>query len=135
MTGLNQFLFSLQSVMFSMTQAIQIVGMNTQTFNNLFETATTMLDNAIETFQEMRTLDVISQEYESEEKRKRRKRLKALRWAMVTAVTFATYKLLKRFLSRPRTAPQRILAAPPVHRIPQPPPNGGTRSQSGSQFY
>lgn len=109
LTGLNQFLFSLQSVMFSMSQAIQIVGMNTQTFNQLFESATTMLDNALEAFHEMRTMDAISQEYESEEKKKRRKRLKALRWAVVSAITFVGYKVLKRILSNqmpPRILPQ-----------------------------
>lgn len=99
--GLNQFLFGMQSVLFSLSQAIQIVSMNTQTFNQLFESATSMFDHAIETFHEMRSIESASRESESEEMKKRRRRLRALRWAIVTAVTIAGYKIIRR-LARKR---------------------------------
>ena len=95
LSGLNQFLFSVQSVLFSLSQAVQIVGMNTHTLQQLLDSASTMLDHAAKTWHEMQEIEAQSRELESEEDKKRRRRLRALRWALVTAVTFGAYKLLR----------------------------------------
>jgi hypothetical protein len=150
--GLNQFLFGVQSMLFSLSQAIQIVGMNTHTFNQIFESATSMFDHAIETFHEMRAIEVASRENETDEMKKRRRRLRTLRWALVTAVTVAGYKIIRRLLARPRRPPallhgapyhfsggQQSIASYPTHPYSQqqpPNPYAGAGGYSGSnQFY
>lgn len=74
---------------------LQIIGMNTQAIQQLLETATSMLDRAVKTYHEMRTLEAQSNALESEEDTKRRRRLRALRWTMVVAATYAGYKLMR----------------------------------------
>jgi hypothetical protein len=69
--------------------------MNTQAIQQLLETATSMLDRAVKTYHEMRTLEAQSNALESEEDTKRRRRLRALRWTMVVAATYAGYKLMR----------------------------------------
>lgn len=134
LSELNQFLFGLQSVMFSLSQAIQIVGMNTQSFTQLFESASTMLDSAIDTFHEMRTINNICQEFETDEQRKRRKRLKALRWAIVTAVTYSAYKLIRRLLYRP-ARPRMLPRGPSSQSLPQPPQLQRNPAANRPQFF
>lgn len=95
LSGLNQLLFGVQSVVFSLSQAVQIIGMNTAAIKNLLESATAMFDHAVATWHEMQVLERQALAGESEEDRKRRRRLRALRWAMVTAATYAGYRLLR----------------------------------------
>ena len=95
-SGLNQFLFGVQNVIFSLGQAVQIVGMNTQALHHLLESATAMFDHAVATWHEMRFLEETNRRHETEEMKKRRRRLRAVRWAVVTAVVYAGYKLIRR---------------------------------------
>ena len=97
-SGLNQFLFGVQNVIFSLSQAVQIVGMNTQALHHLLESATAMFDHAVATWHEMRVLEATSRRHETEEMKKRRRRLRAVRWAVVTAVVYAGYKLIRRVI-------------------------------------
>jgi hypothetical protein len=89
LTSLNQFLFGIQSVIFSLGQAVQIIGMNAQALKQLLESACAMFDHAVATWNEQ--LDD-----------PRRRRLRTIRWAMVTAATFAAFKLIRRTMSRRR---------------------------------
>jgi hypothetical protein len=123
LSGLNQMLFSVQSVIFSLGQAVQvchtsvllrllhiralticlshqIVGMNTQALHQLLDTATSMFDHALSTFQEMRALDARSLENESPEDQTKRRRLKALRWAFIMSIAYGGYRLMRRLLRR-----------------------------------
>jgi hypothetical protein len=123
LSGLNQMLFSVQSVIFSLGQAVQvchtslllrllyiptltiflshqIVGMNTQALHQLLDTATSMFDHALLTFQEMRALDARSLENESPEDQTKRRRLKALRWAIIMSIAYGGYRLIRRLLRR-----------------------------------
>lgn len=95
LSGLNQFLFGVQNVIFSLSQAVQIVGMNTQAMQKLLETVTAMIENAMKTYTEMRALELAARDCESQEARKKRRRLKALRWAVVFAVTYTGYRLVR----------------------------------------
>lgn len=95
LSGLNQFLFGIQNVVFSLGQAVQIVGMNTQAVKQLLEAATAMFDHAVASWSEMRSIEAAANEFESEEMKKRRRRLRALRWAMVTAITYTGYKVIR----------------------------------------
>eukprot|EP00568_Trieres_chinensis_P008882 CAMPEP_0183309702 /NCGR_PEP_ID=MMETSP0160_2-20130417/25496_1 /TAXON_ID=2839 ORGANISM="Odontella Sinensis, Strain Grunow 1884" /NCGR_SAMPLE_ID=MMETSP0160_2 /ASSEMBLY_ACC=CAM_ASM_000250 /LENGTH=345 /DNA_ID=CAMNT_0025473767 /DNA_START=60 /DNA_END=1097 /DNA_ORIENTATION=+ len=110
-SGLNNFLFGFQSAVFSLGQAMQILGMNTQALHQLFNTAMSMFDNALTMLNEMRALDLnsISDGNFSEEEKKRRRRLKALRWSLMLGVSYAGYKLVHRWLSRRRQLQQRLM--------------------------
>lgn len=108
LNSLNQFLFSIQNVIFSLSQAVQIVGMNAQGLQQLLESGTAMFDHIIASLHEL----VEPQRAESPEERKRRRRIRALRWAVITAITYAGYKLLRSL--RQRQQRSAITAAPSV---------------------
>jgi hypothetical protein len=113
LSNLNQLLFGVQNVIFSLTQAVQIIGLNTEAVQKLLEAATAMFDHAIGTWREMQTLEDAARTSETEDDRKRRRRLRALRWAFTTAVTYAVYAMVRHGLAalvssrqRPRILPQ-----------------------------
>jgi hypothetical protein len=99
LSNLNQLLFGIQNVIFSLTQAVQIIGMNTEAVQKLLEAATAMFDHAIGTWKEMKALEDAARESETEDDRKRRRRLRALRWAFTTAVGYAAYAMVRHVLS------------------------------------
>ena len=107
LSGLNQLLFSVQSVIFSLGQAVQIIGMNAQGLRQLFESATSIFDHAIETWQEMQLLEQRARHLETPQDRKRRARLRALRMALVAGISYLGYRLVRRLLfpSRRRVGP------------------------------
>merc|ERR1712071_281384 len=45
--SLNQFLFGIQSVVFSLGQAVQIVGMNASQIKNVYDSVKGMVENAL----------------------------------------------------------------------------------------
>lgn len=94
--SLNQFLYSVQNVIFSLSQAVQIVGMNAQGLKQLLESATAMFDHIIASLHEL----VEPQRAESPDERKRRRRVRAMRWAFITALSYAGYKLLRSLRQR-----------------------------------
>ena len=100
LSNLNQFLFGVQSLIFSLGQAVQIIGMNTQALKQLFESVTSLIDSALKSWNEMRILEVSSQLEESEEGRKKRRRLKAFRWAIVAATSYLGYRIVRRLLMK-----------------------------------
>ena len=104
LSGLNQFLFSVQSVIFSLGQAVQIIGMNAQGLRQLFESAMSMFDHAVETWHQMQVLEERARHSETEEDRKRRARLRALRMALVAGISYLGYKLVRRLLFPKRPA-------------------------------
>lgn len=105
LNSLNQLLFSVQTVVFSLGQAVQIIGMNTQAIKQLFESITAMFDHAVATIQEMQALE--RRRVLTDEEKRRQRRLRALRWTLATAVTYAVYRLVRRWTSS-RRQPQRI---------------------------
>lgn len=98
LSGLNQLLFSVQSVIFSLSQAVNIIGMNTQGLRQLMESVAGMFDHAVETWQEMQSLEQMARQYETEEDRKRRARLRAMRMALVAGISYLGYRLVRRLL-------------------------------------
>jgi hypothetical protein len=102
MSSLNQFLFGVQNVIFSLSQAVQIIGMNTEAVKHLFESVSAMFDHATASWQEMRALEFQARDAETPEARKRRRRLRALRWALACAITYAGYSLIRKLLSSAR---------------------------------
>jgi len=107
LSGLNQFLFGVQNVVFSLSQAVQILGMNTQALQQLLDTATTMLEQALAAYKEMRALEMMANDSESEEAKKKRRRLKALRWALVLAVTYGGYRVVRVAFQQKRRSSRR----------------------------
>jgi hypothetical protein len=95
LSNLNQLLFGVQNVIFSLTQAVQIIGLNTEAVQKLLEAATAKFDHAIGTWREMQALEDAARTSETEDDRKRRRRLRALRWAFTTAVTYAAYAIVR----------------------------------------
>ncbi|KAL7579846.1 hypothetical protein ACA910_004858 [Epithemia clementina (nom. ined.)] len=108
LSSLNQFLFGVQSVIFSLGQAVQIIGMNTQALKQLFESVASMIDHAMVSWNEMRRLDASAQMEESDEEKKKRRRVKALRWTVVAATSYLGYRLARRLLSRRQVAHSQI---------------------------
>lgn len=84
--------------------------MNTHALQQLFHTAMSFFDNAVSTLNEIRALNIASasEDEMSEEEVKRRRRLKALRWSLVMGVSYAGYKLMRRWLLRRRQLRQMI---------------------------
>lgn len=103
LSNLNQFLFSVQTIIFSLGQAVQIIGMNTQALHQLYDQAVSMLDHGLQFLQELKTLDLkASKDVDalSLEEIKRRRRLKALRWGIVLSLTYAGYALVHKWMKR-----------------------------------
>ena len=98
LSGLNQMVYSIQSIVFSISQAIHMVGTNQQVLQQAWESLNKMVDNAVLTFHEIRAAERSIEANESEEERNRRKRLKALRYAFVFGGSWLAYKLVRHFL-------------------------------------
>jgi hypothetical protein len=92
-SGLHQVLFGVQNVIFSLTQAVQLMGTNQQALQLALDSITKMVDAAIATFYELRALEA-QKEYTPEQQR-RRKRLRALRWALVMGGSWLVYKIIR----------------------------------------
>ena len=98
-SGLYQALFGFQNVIFSLGQVVQILGMNQQAMQQVFESISSMLDQAVASYNELRALEAIEKEKETEEQKKKRRRLKAIRWALVTGASCLVYKIFRRLVS------------------------------------
>ena len=101
-SGLYQALFGFQNVIFSIGQVVQILGMNQQAMHQVFDSISSMLDHAVASYNELRALEAIDMERETEEQKKKRRRLKAIRWALVAGTSCLVYKILRRLVSSPR---------------------------------
>jgi len=115
LNSLNQFLFGVQAVIYSLSSAVQVIGMNTHALQQLVEALQQMIDHAVTTFREMRTLEASSSANETEEQKLRRRRLKALRWAFVLTATYASYRLMRSIVTTRRNKKrhrQLLVAAP-----------------------
>merc|ERR1740124_270104 len=99
---LNNYLFGFQSLVFSLGQAVQILGMNTQALHQIYHQFTTGIDRVLSTLHEMQTLSLELSTSTSEEDRRRRRRLQALRWSIALAVTYAGYASVRVWLRRRR---------------------------------
>ncbi len=99
LSSLNQMLFGVQTLIVSLGQAVQIIGMNTQALHQVVQSMTSMFDHAAATFYELQSQHALLQgEKESEDMKKKRRRLQALRWALVTGVSYAVYRIIRRIL-------------------------------------
>jgi hypothetical protein len=107
--SLNQFLYGIQTVVFSLSQAVQLLGMNQQVLQQAFDSLSSMMDHAISTFHELRALEAMDHASETEEQRHRRKRLKTIRWCLMAAGSYIVYKLIRRITSKKR---KQISAGP-----------------------
>lgn len=107
LSGLNQALFGFQSLVLSLGQAVQIVGMNTAALQQLLESAAQMVNHAVHVYKEMRALEIASQNSECLEDKKRRRRLRTLRWCITIGVTYAGYRII-RMAFRKRISHERI---------------------------
>ncbi|VEU40767.1 unnamed protein product [Pseudo-nitzschia multistriata] len=102
LSGLNQIVYNVQNIVFSISQAIYMVGANQQALQQAWESLNQMIDHAIKTFHEMRALECIEREHETEEEKQKRKRLKALRYAFVFGGGWLVYKTIRNLLFRKR---------------------------------
>ena len=135
LSGLNQLLFSVQSVIFSLGQAVQIIGMNTQGLKQLLESATAMFDHAVQTWQEMQSLEQKARHHETEEDRKRRARLRAMRMALVAGISYLGYRLVRRLIF-PRRRQRPAIADGSYYRQNTSAPYQNMRPYgSGSGYY
>eukprot|EP00536_Pseudo-nitzschia_multiseries_P004776 jgi/Psemu1/285340/fgenesh1_pg.82_\ len=103
LSGLNQVVYNVQNIIFSISQAVYVVGANQQALQQAWESLNQMVDHAVATFHEMRALDCMEREHETEEEKQKRKRLKALRYAFVFGGGWLAYKLIRNLLFRKRT--------------------------------
>lgn len=110
LSSINQFLFSFQSVIFSVGQAIQIVGMNTQQLHHLYEQIMGMFDHTLAIIHEVRTLEEQESKTLSPDQIKKRRRLKAIRWSIMFGITYAGYNVIVKWFQRRRDYQRRRLA-------------------------
>lgn len=99
-SNLNQFLYGIQTVVFSLSQAVQLLGMNQQVLQQAFESLTSMVEHAVATFHELRALEALQNEQETEQQKKRRQRLKTIRWALMFGGSYIVYKIIRRITSK-----------------------------------
>lgn len=93
LSTINQYLFSFQSFIFAIGQAVQIVGMNTHQLHQLYDQLTAMADQALLYIHEMKTLSIqeVATKNLSDEERRRRRRLKAIRWGLLFSASYASF--------------------------------------------
>jgi len=97
MSSLSQYLFSFQSIIFSLGQAMQIVTMNTHQLHQLYDQIMVMLDQALKYLDELKHLESLQthlQKPPTEEQIKKRRRLKAIRWSIMFGISYAGYKFV-----------------------------------------
>ncbi len=99
-SNLNQFLYGIQTVVFSLSQAVQLLGMNQEALQQAFDSLTSMMDKGVATFHELRALEAMQNAQETEEQKKRRQRLKTIRWASMMGGRYVVYKLIRRITNR-----------------------------------
>lgn len=101
-SSLYQWLYTTQNFVFSVGQAVQILGTNQQALQQALDSLTTMADHAIAVFGELRALEAITNAQETDQQKKRRRRLQAIRWALVMGSTWLVYKILRRLTTSSR---------------------------------
>lgn len=121
-SGLYQVLFGVQNIVFSLTQAVQLLGTNQHALQQALDSLMGMIDHGLATFQELRALEAQQKERETEEQRRRRQRLKVLRWSLVVGSSWLLYKIIRRVTSLRTTKGRR-------RRIPA--AGGGTAGSLG----
>ena len=103
--GITNVLSNFQQIMFSISQAIQIVGMNAEALRqmvNAFKDLSMKLNESVREFVNAvnKQLAIESKRhqssYESLEQKKRRRRLKVLRWTMALVGSYAIYRSVKK---------------------------------------
>jgi len=99
-SGIYQTMYGVQNLIVSISQVIQVVGTNQQALQHAWESLNRMIDHAVVTFAEMRALESIERENETEEDRRRRKRLKAIRYAIVFGGGWFACKMIRNLLFR-----------------------------------
>lgn len=142
LSGLTQFLMGVQNVVFSLGQAVQIVGLNAEAVQHLLESVVCMFDHAAATWHEMQRLEVEARVAESDEMKIRRRRLRALRWALSAAATYAGYAVIRKLLlslqGRRRRPPAIATGFQPQNRAynhPPPPPTAPQNWSYGAPSY
>merc|ERR1711983_56469 len=102
-SGVTNFLFGFQQLVFSLSQVMQIVGMNTQAVSNMVQLSIHMFDSAYQTFKDLKKVNndslLLSDNDLTEEEKKRRRRLKVLRWSLFIGVTYTMYKTVYSIIS------------------------------------
>merc|ERR1719410_2885220 len=103
LSNITNMLFGLQQAIFSLSQVVQIVGMNSNALSQMVSSTLHLFDSAYNTISELHTLHQNTTRTEnkaiiSEDERKRLRRLKALRWSLVLGVSYSMYKILHLFI-------------------------------------
>eukprot|EP00535_Pseudo-nitzschia_heimii_P008667 CAMPEP_0197180080 /NCGR_PEP_ID=MMETSP1423-20130617/4818_1 /TAXON_ID=476441 /ORGANISM="Pseudo-nitzschia heimii, Strain UNC1101" /LENGTH=336 /DNA_ID=CAMNT_0042630101 /DNA_START=32 /DNA_END=1042 /DNA_ORIENTATION=+ len=111
LSGFNQMVYNIQSIVFSISNAIHVIGANQEALRHAWESLNQMIENAVVTFHEMRALESVEREFETDEEREKRKRLKVLRYAFVFGGSWLAYKLIRNLLFRKRSL-QKLKSAP-----------------------
>ena len=115
--GITNVLFNFQQIMFSISQAVQIVGMNAEALQQLVHSLRDLTMKANESIRGF-VVEVTKQlddenkyqiAHESEKQKKRRRRLKVLRWTMAMVGSYAMYKFLKRIFCNKRKHRELIM--------------------------
>ena len=124
--SLNQLLFSIQSVVFSTSQAIQIVGMNAQQIQNVLASLRGTLEHCVGSIKDYPVEEVVQgvlgseakqwflgdskqggvdddergerEPLLSEEEIVRRRRLQAFRWTMALTLSYVTYRTIRKLI-------------------------------------
>ena len=104
LSTINQYLFSFQSFIFAIGQAVQIVGMNTHQLHQLYDQLTAMVDQGLHYINEMKTLSIqeVATKNLSDEERRRRRRLKAIRWGLLFSASYASFWTILKWYKKRR---------------------------------
>jgi hypothetical protein len=110
-SGIYQVLYGVQNVIFSITQAVQLVGMNQQLLQQAWESISQMVDHAFVTFHEMRMLELQNNREETEKEKQQKRRLKALRYTLVFGGSWLVYKIVRSLVFHKRNRRRQFLAS------------------------
>jgi hypothetical protein len=118
LSWVNQCMFGIQNLLFSVTQVIQIVSMNTNTVQQLYEAVRTILQHAVQAYQQHIALDDsptssrgIHTMQQRQELAQRRRKLRMIRSALVSLALYTGYKLV-RWLFTKNSRTRKTLSQP-----------------------
>ena len=114
MISLNQFLFGIQSLIFSVSQAVQIVGMNAEQIKGVVGSLREVMDKSLKGLDWERLSGVLEKDGRfrgvlgnttdengdrlTEEEIVHRRRLAAFRWTVTLTLSYAAYRMVRRLI-------------------------------------
>jgi hypothetical protein len=151
-SNITNYLLGLQNVIMSIGQVVQIISFNTSSLQQLCESMLAMFEHAVRTWNEQMQLSIMSkatatttaEDEKNNQERQRQRKLRALRYAIVVAISYVGFTLIRQWRNRRRRRqflleygatlpPPALHTQPPQWNYPSYPPSA-PHQQSYSHY-